>query len=197
MPITIDTSLATETANSYADVAFADDYWENHYLPVKAAAWAALTDEAKATLLVNACRVLETARFTLKVGLPDFSLYYDSAHAIVLALNLDTEPVRYYFYQRLQFPRNIDVYKTGTQQGDLYVPDEVKWAQCEQAVYLLSLDETAMSNRVQGITMDKVGIGKGQIEATQEYAITGSSYSPIALEILRPYMIKGGRLRRA
>jgi len=197
MPIILDTSLATETANSYADVAFADDYWENHYLPTKAAAWAALSDEAKAAILTAACRVLETARFTIKVTLAEYAMHYDRFSGTVQDVALTTEPVKYYFYQRLQFPRNLDFYKSGAHQGDLYIPDEVKWAQCEQALYLLSLDETAMANRLQGITMDKVGIGKGQIEATQEYAITGSSFSPVALEMLRPYMIKGGRLRRA
>jgi len=192
--MTIDSTLAGEFSNSYVDVAFADDYFTNHYDSTKAASWAALSSGAKATLLIQACSVIETARFTVPVALPQYAMRYDSVTGLVKSLNLNRQPVKYDYYQALQFPRNLDVKTT---DGSLYIPTAIKTAQCEQAIYLKNLDDSAMANRIQGITMDKVSIGSGQIDATQEYAITGSTFSPLALELVRQFLVRGGRLARS
>jgi hypothetical protein len=200
MSLTIDTTLGGEFSNSYVDLTYADDYWENHYSSVKAAQWAALSDEQKSQLLIRACRVLETARFTIPVTLPEYAIHYDRTTGKVLDLNLTTQPVKFYYSQRLQFPRNLDFVKMGPNGdlnlGDLYIPSEVQIAQVEQAMYMLNLDDGAIANRIQGITMDKFSVGKGQVDATQEYAVTGSMFAPLTLEMLRPLMVRGGRLQR-
>jgi hypothetical protein len=197
MAITLDTTLGGELSNSYVDLDYADDYWGNHFSSVKAAQWAALNDDQKTQLLVRACSILETARYTYTNTLPQYSIHYDRRTGKVLDMNLTRDPVKFYYYQRLQFPRNLDVHFISQPAGAQYIPEAVLIAQCEQAIYLLNVDETAMANRLQGITLDKVNIGSGAIESTQEYAVTGSMFAPMAFEMLRPYMVKSGKVRRS
>src|ERR1700675_4761813 len=109
MPLTLDTTLADMYANSYITVAYADDYWSNHYNSTKAAQWLALNTGQKGNLLIQACRTIETARFTENVRLRDgYPLLYDRRTRVVVQLNDQIQPVKYYYYQRLQFPRNLD-----------------------------------------------------------------------------------------
>lgn len=195
----IDVTISGEFSNSYVDVAFADDYWTNHFSTVKAAQWTALTSAQKTTVLVAACRVLESARFTLGSSYSDYELLYDRRSHLILNRAVDQLPVKYSYYQKLQFPRNLDIQYTGT-PGDIgtaYIPEDVQEAQCEQALYLINFDDTAVANRLQGITLEKVGVGRDQITTTQEYAVTGSMFAPLAMELLRAYFIKGGRTRRS
>jgi len=192
--ITIDNTISGEFANSYVDTSYADDYWRMHFSTIKAEQWAALSDDQKTILLVNACGITETARYTVSVELPSYALHYDSKTQLVRSFNTSRTPVKYAYNQNLQFPRNFDV---STTTGDTYIPDSAMRAQCEQALYLLTLDESGMASRLQGVVRDQMSIGKGQISVSQEYAAAGSMFSPIALEILRPYMVKGGRTLRA
>lgn len=191
----------SEISNSYCTKAFADSYWANDYRSANVAQWAALADSAKTNLLIQACKVIETARFTIPVALPDYAMHYDRRTRLVLSLNLTRTPVKFYYYQRLQFPRNLDVYylspPTGASLGDLYIPEDVLIAQCEQAIYLMNLDQTALSNRMQGVLTNKIVLGNNAVGITQEYATTGSMFAPMALEMLRPYMFKGGKMQRA
>jgi hypothetical protein len=200
MALALDTTKSGETSNSYCDQSYADDYWANHYSLTKSAQWGNLSDGQKTTALIQATRVLESVRFTYKVGLPDYALHYDRHTGQVLDLNLTRDPVKYFYYQRLQFPRNLDIYyeqSTPGLNGQTYIRDEVMQAQCEQAMYLLNFDETATANRMQGITLDRIGLGKGQMDATQEYATSGTALAPMAYELLRDLMVRGGKLERA
>lgn len=203
MALTLDTNIGGEVSNSYCDVAFADTYWSNHFSSVKAAQWAALSANQKAQVLIQACRIIETARYTYLNTLPQYAIHYDRRTGKVHDMNLTRDPVKYYYYQKLQFPRNLDVHYLAPQTGDpsynvgdIYIPDDVMEAQCEQALYLLNLDESAIANRMQGITLEKIGIGKQSIESTQEYAVTGSMFAPLAFELMRPFMIKGAKISR-
>jgi len=193
MAVTLDSSIGKSTSNSYVDTDYASDYWENHFSAAKAAQWAALGDDQQAQLLVQACRVIETARYTHFVSVSEYTLHYDSASGQVIDLALTAEPVKYYYNQKLQFPRNLDV----DDAGKLYIPEPVKMAQCEQAIYLLNFDETAMANRLQGVVSDSVSVGRGQIHLNQQYVSEGSSFAPMALEFVRPFFVKGARMRRA
>lgn len=206
MALELITTLAGELSNSYCDVAFADDYWTNHFSATKAAQWAALSATQKVRLLIQACKIIEGVRFTVPITLPDYALHYDRRTGKVLDINLTRNPVKYFYYQKLQFPRNLDVYyetvPTDSQEnalahlGDIYMREEPQIAQCEQAIYTLNFDETSYSNRLQGITLDTLGLGRQQLAQTQEYGTTGSMLAPMAAEILRPLMVKGGRLQR-
>ena len=64
-------------------------------------------------------------------------------------------PEKYYFQQKLQFPRTLEVHMN----GQLYVPEEIMFAQCEQAIYQINFDQTILANRLQGISHDAPNVG--------------------------------------
>lgn len=194
MALTIDTTLTGINSNSYVDQPYADDYWDSHFNATKSAYWSNLSDDQKTNLLIMACRVIETARFTNFVPISEYTLHYDHVTGQVLDITLTREPVRFYYYQRLQFPRNLDF---NPQTQVLYIQPAVQMAQCEQAVYMAQLDETTLSNRLQGVLNDTVSIGRSQIHLNQQYATEGSMFAPMALEFIRPFLIRGARIRRA
>jgi hypothetical protein len=194
MALTIDATLGTFTSNSYVDLAYADDYWANHFNATKVAQWLALTDEQKTTLLISGTRVIDTLRFTNRTTRADYSMRYNRLTGTVIDMSyLWREPVKWYYYQKLQFPRNLDV---DPSNGSLYIPEPIKMAQCEQAMYLLNFDDTAMANRMQGVVLDTMSVGRGQIDITQEYASTGSAFAPMALEFVRPFLVKNAKAKR-
>jgi hypothetical protein len=191
---TIDSTVGGTASNSYVSVAFANAYWADHYNATLSAQWDALSDGQKSSALIAACRVIETLRFTMQVTRADYTLRFNRLTGTVIDMSyLWREPVKFYQYQKLQFPRNLDVLPD---TGALYIPPPITEAQCEQAIYLLNFDQTAMSNRLQGITMDKISVGRGQIDLTQEYASSGSSIGPMALEMVRPFLVMRNRVRR-
>jgi hypothetical protein len=159
-----------------------------------------LTEPQKITLLTAACRSIERIRFVYPQTLPNYAIHYDRRTGKVMDLNLSRDPVRYYYYQKLQFPRNLDIYyeqaPPGTPLGSLYMREEPMNAQCEQAMYLLNADTTPLANKMMGVTLDTLTVGKGQITTTQQYGGTGTLLSPIAVEILSGLMVREGRLQR-
>jgi hypothetical protein len=184
--IALDTTLSGTTSNSYVDVDYASGYWEQHFDTTKQTQWAALTATQQTMLLFHACRVLETARFTVNMMFPDYSkMVYDRRSRNVVFLNETTMPAKYYQYQHLQFPRTID---RNVITGELYVPEEIKAAQCEQAMYIMTFDDSIISNTIQGIDHD--GVSVGDIRIRQVLRQGGSFFSPVALELIKPYLIK-------
>lgn len=195
MSITLDNTIGGLESNSYADSFYLEDYWTNHYNATLGAQVLALSNQQQNYLLVRACRVIESLRFTRPLSRMDYQLRYNRLTGTVVDMAyLTREPVKWAYFQKLQFPRNLDVH---IEDGTFIIPEPVMMAQCEQAAYLLNLDETAIANRLQGITMDKVGVGRQQIDLTQEYAGNGSMISPMAYEMLRPYLLMNQKMRRA
>jgi hypothetical protein len=192
MALTIDNTLTGEFANSYVDVAFADNYWADHFILTKVAQWQALTANQKANALIAACRVIETARFTIDYRMPyNPNVTLDVRSKRVIELN-DGEPIKWSRLQKLQFPRNKDRHS----DGSLFIPDPVMWAQCEQAVYLLSFDETAAANQLQGIDSDQFAVG--EINTRQKYRGAASMFAPTAYEFVRPFLLtSSAKSRRA
>jgi hypothetical protein len=194
MAILLNSTLISEDANSYCDIAFADDYFSEHFSALKRTTWEALGDGQKQQLLVQACMVIEQFRFTEPTTPQLSSLQWDNVQNRFTAYVPDSVNVgKYSVYQALQFPRNIDIQA----DGDYYIPERMKMAQCEQAIYLASLDETALANRLQGLNMDRLSLGRGEVQLTQEYFNQGTALSPIAHEWIRPYLIKTSRMQRA
>jgi len=115
----IHTSIGTSTANSYISVASANEYFNTRE---NSDAWIDISSEystnteattAKENLLIQATREIDrTFRF-------HENKYYQGIKG------QDT-------YQNLEFPRtsNVDA------DGNLYIPDEVKEATCEQALWI-------------------------------------------------------------
>jgi hypothetical protein len=185
-----------ENANSYVDLTYADSYFENHFNSLKSTNWSNLSDEQKSQLLVMACWDIEQLRFVATTNTDKSAvqgqLHWDSRQGRFTAyVTPSKSPVPYNAYQALQFPRNYD-YKS---DGSVFIPERVKMAQCEQAIYLYSLDETAMANRLQGIFLDRVNLGG--ISVSQEYAYQGVSIAPMVYEWLKPFLFRSGRIGRA
>lgn len=197
--VTLNTAIGGETSNSYVDAATCSDYWTNHWNTTAAQNWLNLTAVQQVNLLMQACRVIETVKFVNEFIKQDVfdRVLYDRRTKLVLSVPSKRNVTRFYWFQRLQFPRNIDTYIETATIGDLFIPEPVIWAQCEQAVYLTTLDYTALQNRMQGVTLDKLTLGKGDVETTQEYDIGGTSLSPVAKEFLSPFMLRNARSRRA
>ncbi len=196
--VVLDTTMSGETANSYVDVPTCDDYWTNHWNTAAGQTWLDLNTQQKTNLLMQACRVVETVRCVGPYIKPQnhYRLEYSMRTGTVLTLPLDRDITRFYWYQRLQFPRNIDIYVTEG-NGLPYIPYPVIFAQCEQAVYTATFDYSALQNRMQGITLEKIVIGKNDIGISHEYNLDGSSLSPVAKEMLQPFMLGKPRLRRS
>jgi hypothetical protein len=192
--LTLNTTLTDPYANSYADVAYCDGYWNQHYSTVKATQWSALSTDQKTSLLIIACRVIETARFTAPAVLREqFGLDYSRRTRTVITMMDRLTPAKYLYTQRLQFPRNLDVDVT---DGHLFVPEPILMAQCEQTVYTLNFDDTAIANRMQGISADATYVGN--IHLRQSYLQDGSQFAPSALEMCRPFLMRSSsRLGRS
>ena len=193
MSLVLNTTLEDQFSNSYADIAYADAYFTDHYNTTKSTLWLALTDPQKTTLLIKACRIIETVRFTEDSSRDSgYGLHYDKRSQRVFQLNVERIPLKYYFYQNLQFPRNLDV---NLVDGSKFIPEPVLTAQCEQAVYSLSFDDSAIANRLTGVVKDQTAVGS--IRLRQEYANSGTELCPTAVEMLRPFMLKlSGKTRR-
>lgn len=125
------TTPGAADANSYGTLEEADAYFESR---LNSASWTALTDDAKEHLLISATLYIDNIRF---VG--DKYKQYSVGHAE---------------YQRLQWPRvppNCDEYMLGiahlmkydgreewvNNAGNPIIPEKLKFAQFEQALYLL------------------------------------------------------------
>lgn len=198
MAIALDNTImgtVDDGTNSYVDVPYADNYFANHWSASLSSAWSAVSVAAKPLLLISACRTIESARFTTPI-IRDASVwksYYNRQTGLIMNFQLLREPVKFYYYQFLQFPRNLDIDPV---TGANFIPEPIMMAQCEQAVYMLTFDQTALANRMQGIVTDSVSIGRGQIHVSQQYGFEGSMFAPVAYEMVKPYLMRGPKLRR-
>lgn len=192
--MTLDETIGGTKSNSYVDVAFADSYFAGHFSTDKAARWAALTTPQKVTALIQATRVLETIRCAEETASDlDYVPYYNRAIGAITFVYEDyTRATKSGYYQKLQFPRNKDVDQTTSL---FFIPEEVKFAQCEQAIFLLDFDEDTMVSFLAGAASDVITVG--QVSLRKEINKRGSFVAPIALEFLKPFILKGSsKLRR-
>lgn len=189
MAITLVTTLSSDNANSYADVSYCDAYWEQHYSTIKSELWSALTEPQKVLLLVQACRAIERLRFTVSsVGSPDFQLRRAASPGVIVQTYVSPKPVKAVYTQALQFPRNIDT----------DIPEPIKLAQCEQAVYLLSFDDSVIAAKLQGIDSEKTTVGAISVSQSFSGSGAGTMLSPMALEYVGPYLLRtSSSLRRS
>lgn len=116
MSVTIDATVAGHSANSYITLADAETYFEKK---LYTQGWDALTTDEKNTTLVEAAREIDTyLRFRGE-------RYHNETYG-------DEDR------QALQFPRDYYIGGSADVDGELYIPDEVKEAQCEQALHITS-----------------------------------------------------------
>lgn len=185
MSLTLTPTLSSTSANSYVTLAFADAYWQDHYQAVKAAQWEALSDSQKTSALIQACRCLETLRFVARATKDaDYELHFLRNPGVVVQTNRDVIPLRAAYNQALQFPRNID---RTDESGEYFIPESIKLAQCEQAVYLLGVDDSALATRLQGVVSESMSVGS--IKVSQQFEGVGTLIGPMALEYVRPFLL--------
>lgn len=182
-------TVGGSASDSYVTVAEANTYFNNHYITAKKTAWTALGQPQKESALKRACQQLET----LKVLDDDFTAGRLPT-ALVIDMGYDLTIHRAEINQKLQFPRNMDLDPT---TGDPFVPQEVKDAQCEQAVYLLSFDDTALNTLQQGIVEEAVTAGAVKSYTRYAEGFTPTYLSPHVVELMRSFFRTSGRLRRA
>lgn len=185
----IDVTVGGEQTQSYVSVSEADRYFANHYSTAKTTAWTALATGQKESVLKRACQQIETIKF--------LDVEYNVTGRLPLALIddvfADVTICKYEEYQRLQFPRNIDVNSLGV----AFVPQEVKDAQCEQAVHLLTFDDAALLTIGQGVVEEAVTAGAVKSYTRYTEGVAPSYLSPMTAELLRPYFRRSTRVRRS
>lgn len=184
----LDVTVGGESSNSYVSVGAANTYFLNHYSLSKAATWAALSQPRKESALKRACQQIETLKM-LDNELAAGSLPLE----LVLNQHYDITIHKLELRQRLQFPRNLDV----NSSGDGFIPTEVADANCEQAIHLFTFDDATLLTIQQGIK--KEAQSAGPVKTFTEYTegSVPTYISPMAIELLRPFMRRSTRVRRA
>jgi hypothetical protein len=182
-------TVGASNANSFQTELEANAYFAAHWSLTKKAAWEAMIASGrKESLLKAATRVLVTLR------VHDMTITADRLPA---ALMDDWDAVenavitKYDADQSLPFPRNIDV----DDAGDPFIPDGVKEAQAEQAIYMLTFDESAIANSLTGVIEEAVGAGG--VRSYVQYTGSSSFIAPLALELMKPYLRRSSKLRRS
>lgn len=185
----LNNTISDEFANSYVDLEEADDFWASHHSTTKSDTWSELTDEQKTSLLITACSLIEMVRFTeptqqesfLSNSIAGRTLFRDYGRPFTI------RPCRYSPTQALQFPRNLDV---NTEDNTPYIPEPIRRAQCEQAMYTYTFDDSIIASRMQGVQREGVTLGEMRISTTFRDGSIGSSLSPVALDLIRRYILK-------
>lgn len=183
-------TVGGENSDSYVTVTEANAYFNVHYSLTKKAIWTATSGPQKEMLLKRACQLLETLKVLdneFTTGTLPLALVIDYGYDLTIHKGATN--------QRLQFPRNVDV----TSSGDLFIPQEVKDAQCEQAVYLLAFDDAALVTQLQGIEEEANTVGP--IKTYVKYRAGGGAgnttyLSPMVVELMRPFLRPTSRVRR-
>ena len=201
MAILINSTISSETANSYASVAYADSYFESHYNATFTTTWDALDDSQKQMLLIQATLVLEQFRFVIPTTQSDYEMHYSRTTGLVGFYPLEQDPIKYNYFQALSFPRNLDVYSTTSQT---YIPEPVLIAECEQAISIKNFSVTNINKVLSGIKSESVEIA-GQISraivyqdgTTASNSIMTANLSSVAYQLLSPYILRNTRTKRA
>lgn len=193
MSVTLDSTVSGQLSNSYVDLSYADSYWLDHYSNTKSAQWATLSPAQETRLLVLACASIERYKYVSGYLRPPgyWHSELDRNSGLVIQLNTDNQPLRAVYRQKLQFPRNLDYDVNGV----FYIPEDIKIAQCEQALYLLNLDEDAMAQRLQGVRESSVSVG--DISIKQQFDTGSTALSPISRELLSQFFFASNSWRRA
>jgi hypothetical protein len=141
----IDATLGGANSNSYVTLDEADAYFENH---AYSSIW-----NGQEEVLIYACVLLDNL-----VAWNGYKYYWDQA------------------IQRLQFPRSMSL--INQMEGSLlpqpYIPNEIKAAQCELTLYLLSNTSLLPENG-----FDKVEVGPIKIDFNQMAAGNQDLLPPI------------------
>lgn len=187
----INCELASNYANSYVSLAYASSYFSNHYNPAFAQQWLALTVGQQSQLLIQATSDIEQLNFVQSHTSPYYHSVVDSKGRLLMLNTENREAVKYNYYQSLQFPRSVDRH----QDGSVFIPPAIQMAECEQALYVLTFDQSLLSNTMQGMISNKVTVGS--LSVSQQFSGgLGMNLSPIVYARVKPYLRYGKRVVR-
>jgi hypothetical protein len=172
------TTIGGTTSNSYADLAFADAYFADHWSDAKSQLWADKSPGQKERALLSAMSFLEGLRVL------DYQFASGKLPLALIAQQPDFSVHRAEVGQFLQFPRNVDInYENGY---TTFIPQPVLEAQCEQAIYLMALDETPVVAQMQGIQSETSDVGP--VRTRTQYTGTGHLFSPMSFQLMQEFV---------
>lgn len=187
--MTLDATMSGENANSYVTRAYANTYFADHYVADKVALWDTFTDSQKDLLLIHAT-IFGLENIVCVGKRQDLSLgeleYIPNVGVGIFYLDSST-PIPYSAYQALQFPRNVDISSNGT----IFIPEDVKVAQCEQAIHLAGQDEEVLQNSFNGLKSESISIATIKFSQDFDTNRQTSSISPTVFQLLKKYTLKG------
>jgi len=173
-------TIAGAASNSYLSLVEAQAYFAAR---LRSDAWGAASDGDKEKALLTACRRIEAHR--LQVHRRPYGFPYDLPNALdrsadpLAPANPD---------QALSFPRQHDLDRSGA----FAIPDQVKQAQCEEALALLA--SGAEQERRRGL--QAAGVKSFSVDGLSESYETGAArqmlISAHARVLLAPFIDRGG-----
>jgi hypothetical protein len=182
----IDDVIMSQTGNSYIDLPFASDYFDGHMSTVKQAAWAALSDAQQTMAILTSCQDIESLKFVEPQM--DYALLPHLDPITLTYRNVTDAVVKWNPLQRLQFPRNIDVFFGANAP---FIPLAVQMAQCEQAFFRTIVDTSNLVTQRSGVKHESFtadGISINQIFSGQ-----GDMFAPEAIQLLRQFFLPSSR----
>jgi hypothetical protein len=176
----IDVTIAGAASNSYLSLAEAQAYFAAR---LRSDAWEAASDADKEKALLTACRRIEAHR--LRVHRRPYGYPYDLPNALDRLADplAPADPD-----QALSFPRQRDLDRSGA----FAIPEQVKQAQCEEALALLSSGAEQERRR----SLQAAGVKSFAVDGLSESYETGAArqmlLSAEARMLLAPFIDRGG-----
>ena len=176
----IEATVGGENSNSYITLAEAEAYFAER---LHADAWAGASEADKEKALLTACRRIEAHR--LQVHRRPYGFPYDLPNALDRPADplAPADPD-----QALSFPRQRDL----DQSGNYAIPDQVKQAQCEEALALLAQGAEQERRR----SLQATGVKSFSVDGLSETYETGAArqmlISAEARSLLAPFVDRGG-----
>jgi len=178
--VAIEATVGGENSNSYITLAEAEAYFAER---LHADAWAGASEADKEKALLTACRRIEAHR--LQVHRRPYGFPYDLPNALDRPADplAPADPD-----QALSFPRQRDL----DQSGNYAIPDQVKQAQCEEALALLAQGAEQERRR----SLQATGVKSFSVDGLSETYETGAArqmlISAEARSLLAPFVDRGG-----
>ncbi|MFB3883244.1 MAG: DnaT-like ssDNA-binding protein [Armatimonadota bacterium] len=176
----VDATIAGPASNSYLSLEDAQDYFAAR---LHSHAWDAASDADKEKALLSACRRIEAHR--LQVHRRPYGFPYDLPNALDRPADplAPADPE-----QALSFPRQRDLDRT----GNFALPEQVKQAQCEEALALLAQGAEQERRR----SLQAAGVKSFSVDGLSESYETGAArqmlLSAEARVLLAPFIERGG-----
>jgi len=173
-------TIADESSNSYLSLADAQAYFAAR---LHSDAWDGASDADKEKALLTACRRIEAHR--LQVHRRPYGFPYDLPNALDRPADplAPADPD-----QALSFPRQRDLDRTGS----FAIPDQVKQAQCEEALALLASGAEQERRR----SLQAAGVRSFAVDGLSESYESGADrqmlLSSEARMLLAPFIDRGG-----